>query len=188
MRIILYIIRMTFCILYLDSAQLHCLLHQAGPASSRAVPRWISRARSPRSYVIGEHGVHTQYLRRISLCSPAAGPRCPIWSLLRCLWEREREEAFPRVPFALLHAACEQRPAVLLPLSFASGECSIHESIRGTWSSEWLSATDNEFRGRKVSVPRFQSGELLPNRWINSPSYNNRIKATFFTAAPYKMH
>lgn len=32
----------------------------------------------PRSYVIGEHGVHTQYLRRISLCSPAAGPRCPI--------------------------------------------------------------------------------------------------------------
>lgn len=87
--------------------------------SSQAVPRWISRGYSPQSYVIGEHGVHTQYLRRISLCSPAAEPRCPIWSLLRCLWERERKEAFPRVPFALLHAACEQRPAVFLSLSFS---------------------------------------------------------------------
>lgn len=65
----------------------------------------------PRSYVIGEHGVHTQYLRRISLCSPTAGPRCPIWSLLRCLWEREKEEASPRVPFAflLLHVATSKR-------------------------------------------------------------------------------
>lgn len=172
MRIILYIY-MTSCTLSgrRDSAQLQRSLHQAGPASSRAVPRWISRARSPRSYVIGEHGVHTQYLRRISLCSPAAGPRCPIWSLLRCLWEREREEAFSRVPFALLHAAANNdRPSFFLSLFLASGECSIRESIRGTWSSEWLSAIDNEFRGREVSLPRFQSGELLPNRWINSPS------------------
>jgi len=33
---------------------------------------------SARSCVIGEHGARAQYLRRISLCSPAAGPRWPI--------------------------------------------------------------------------------------------------------------
>lgn len=47
---------------------------------------WISL---PRGYVIERAAcVHTQYLRRISLCSPAAGPRRPIWSLLWCLCER----------------------------------------------------------------------------------------------------
>jgi len=133
--------------------------------------RWISRARSLRSYVIGEHGAHTQYLRRISLCSPAAGPRWPIWSLLRCLWEREREEAFPWVPFALLHAACEQRPVVLLSLSLLRREnvAYANRSEEHDPRNDWALQITNFAEG-KVSVPRFQSGELLPNRWINSTS------------------